>query len=318
MYPTHEMALARLSIEKEAGLLGNKCRFIAKLIACFQCNLEICFFMEFLNGGTLYFHFLKQEIFPEKYVVFYTAEILCGLLFLHRNGIVHRDLKLSNILLDFRGHCKISDFGICKRISNDKTDTITGTNEFIAPEVISKIPYDYAVDFWSLGINVYLMLTGVLPFKDFISILNSPLIDLNCKRIYKAEKYEISACAIDFVKSLLNKNPHNRLGAKTNTLDIKKNEFFRDIDWKKLEKGDLTPPINPNVVLFLNYNFIKKLKIYFLLYFKRSVDDVSNFDQNFTCLNLQNNAADHLKAIPSGLFQGFDYNVKKIMKKRFF
>ena len=294
-----------LLIEKEVGLLGHECRFIVKLINAFQTEVfsndyeffiifnqlitifksflaanrscvystldekriaHIFHFMEFLNGGSLQWHLEKTGTFTEKQVVFYSAQILCGILFLHSKQIVHRDIKLENVLLDSNGNAKLCDFGFCRKISN-KSSYIYGTEKFRSPESFVGGYLHYSLDFWSLGICIYYMLTGEFPFenekklsddtkmpdmnliiaKNHTNILNKLFLG----RVTSIDdRFKISHVACEFVSKLLNKDLEERLGNKDNNEDIKSEPFFASIEWDKLEKGELKPPIDPNVVSF--------------------------------------------------------------------
>jgi serine/threonine protein kinase len=130
-------------LERDVMKFANENQFITKLFCTFQNDEHLFFVMEFLNGGDLMFHMLQSRQFNETRARFYAVEIASAIQFLHSNNIVYRDLKLDNIILDFEGHCKIADFGMCKKfdIENCKTQTFCGTPDYIAPEVIYILTY---------------------------------------------------------------------------------------------------------------------------------------------------------------------------------
>ena len=115
-----------------------------------------------MNGGELFFHIGREKRFSEDRVRFYAAEILLALNYIHSKGIVYRDLKLENLLLDASGHIKITDFGLVKEGIgfNDTTSTFCGTPEYLAPEILEEENYGKNVDWWALGVVMYELMTG--------------------------------------------------------------------------------------------------------------------------------------------------------------
>ncbi|CAL4067793.1 unnamed protein product [Meganyctiphanes norvegica] len=232
--------------EKNVLSLENKPPFLVKFHSCFQTKDSLHFVMEYVSGGDLIYHIEQRGKFEEAVVAFYGAEITVGLLFLHSHGVIFRDLKLDNVLLDNQGHVKLTDFGMCKEgITGSKTArSFCGTPDYMASEIVSSLPYNKAVDWWSLGILLYELLNGNPPFNghDADSIFNAILKHKVCYPKSMSEE------AKDIIKSFLTKNPDKRLGSGPNAeMDIKKHSFFNHIEWDKLEKLEIKPPFQPNI-----------------------------------------------------------------------
>ncbi|KAJ1374576.1 RAC-alpha serine/threonine-protein kinase, variant 2 [Parelaphostrongylus tenuis] len=188
--------------------------FLTELKYSFQTADRLCFVMEFAIGGDLYYHLnrevqISKEGFSEPRTRFYGAEIVLALGYLHANNIVYRDLKLENLLLDKDGHIKIADFGLCKEeISfGDKTNTFCGTPEYLAPEVLEDNDYGRSVDWWGVGVVMYEMMCGRLPFY---SRDHQKLFELIMASELRFPS-KLSAEAKHLLTGLLVKNPTQRL-----------------------------------------------------------------------------------------------------------
>jgi classical protein kinase C beta type len=152
--------------ERRVLALSSGNPFLTRLHATFQTPDRLFFVMEFVNGGDLMFHIQQLRVFKFEQAQFYCAEICSGLWYLHENGILYRDLKLDNVMLDGDGHIKIADFGMCKEniFGTGRTTTFCGTPGYLAPEIVQELPYNASVDFWSLGVLMFEMLIGDSPF----------------------------------------------------------------------------------------------------------------------------------------------------------
>lgn len=235
--------------------------FISKLYYAFQNEKKLFMITEYMPGGEMFYHLHMNDHFNENKARFYIAEIVLAIDHLHKNNILYRDLKPENILLDELGHIKLTDFGLSKIMNNiekDKTYTVCGTPIYVAPEVLTGQGYNKLVDWWSVGVLLYEFLAGYSPYREART-----KIDI---KIYKKNLEQdplISDTAFDLIKKFCTFDVSKRIGK--NFEDIKNHEFFKDIDWIKLEKKEITPPYKPKI---------------------RFAGDVGNFDTMFTDMSI--------------------------------
>ncbi|XP_038242796.1 protein kinase C theta type isoform X2 [Dermochelys coriacea] len=244
---------------------------------------NLFFVMEYLNGGDLMFHIQSCHKFDTARAMFYAAEIICGLQFLHSKGIIYRDLKLDNVLLDKDGHIKIADFGMCKEnmFEDAKTSTFCGTPDYIAPEILLGQKYNTAVDWWSFGVLLYEMLIGQSPFhgQDEEELFQSIRMD---NPFYPRW---LNKDAKDILVKLFVREPERRLGAKGN---IRQHAFFQEINWEVLEERAMEPPFKPRV---------------------KSTSDCSNFDKEFLNEKPRLSCADRtlINSMDQNMFSNFSF-----------
>ncbi|OVA09952.1 PAS domain [Macleaya cordata] len=234
--------------------------FLPALYASFQTKTHICLITDYCPGGELFLLLDRQpmKVLKEDAVRFYAAEVVVALEYLHCQGIIYRDLKPENVLLQGNGHVALTDFDLscltsCKpqlliQTSNDKkrqqkgqlppifmaepmraSNSFVGTEEYIAPEIITGAGHTSAVDWWALGILLYEMLYGYTPFrgktrqKTFANILH--------KDLKFPGSIPVSFHAKQLMYRLLHRDPKNRLGSREGANEIKQHPFFRGVNW---------------------------------------------------------------------------------------
>ncbi|CAN1134147.1 Serine/threonine-protein kinase AtPK2/AtPK19 [Linum perenne] len=218
--------------------------FIVQLKYSFQTKYRLYLVLDFINGGHLFFQLYHQGLFREDLARVYAAEIVSAVSHLHSNGIMHRDLKPENILLGEDGHVMLTDFGLAKEFDeNTRSNSMCGTVEYMAPEIIQGKGHDKAADWWSVGVLLYEMLTGKPPF-----------IGGNREKIQKkivTEKMKLPTFLSSEAHSLLKglqKESSRRLGCgDKGSQEIKNHKWFKPINWKKLETREVQPSFLPNV-----------------------------------------------------------------------
>ncbi|KAI9692910.1 MAG: hypothetical protein M1822_004904 [Bathelium mastoideum] len=234
--------------------------FIVPLKFSFQSPEKLYLVLAFVNGGELFHHLQREQRFDINRSRFYAAELLCALECLHGFNVIYRDLKPENILLDYTGHIALCDFGLCKldMKDEDKTNTFCGTPEYLAPELLHGTGYTKTVDWWTLGVLLYEMLTGLPPFYDentnemYRKILTEPL--------HFPGPEIVPPAARDLLARLLDRDATKRLGVN-GAAEIKAHHFFHSIDWRKLLDRKYEPSFKPNVT---------------------DERDTANFDREFT------------------------------------
>ncbi|KAM3597689.1 uncharacterized protein V6R79_008050 [Siganus canaliculatus] len=212
----------RMDILNEIAVLelAKANSYVVALHEVYETTTEIILVLECAAGGEIFDQCVadNDEAFTEKDVIRLARQILTGVAFLHRNNVVHLDLKPQNILLTSAkplGDIRIVDFGLSRRM-DDITEVreILGTPEYVAPEILSYEPISTATDMWSIGVLTYVMLTGESPFlgdDKQETYLNISQVNID----YSQDTFEgISSLAVDFIKLLLVKNPRKRATAE--------------------------------------------------------------------------------------------------------
>ncbi|KAF9595879.1 hypothetical protein IFM89_005365 [Coptis chinensis] len=249
----------------------------------FQTKYRLYLVLDFVNGGHLFFQLYHQGLFREDLARIYAAEIVSAVSHLHANGIMHRDLKPENVLLDAEGHAMLTDFGLAKQFEeNTRSNSLCGTVEYMAPEILLGKGHDKAADWWSVGILLFEMLTGKPPY-----------IGGNREKIQKKiikDKVKLpsflSSEAHSLLKGLLQKEANKRLGSgPSGSEEIKHHKWFKTINWKKLEAREIHPSFCPEVA---------------------GKHCTSNFDERWTNMSLLDSPASSPVATENS-FVGFTY-----------
>jgi len=234
------------------GLLHSK--FLVNLRGTYKDDWRIYFLLDVCLGGELFTVLRKMRSFDEPTARFFAACVIEAFAYMHSLNVIYRDLKPENLVLDDQGYLKVTDFGFAKVVVN-KTFTLCGTPDYLAPEIVTGQGHGKAVDWWTLGVLIYEMIASFPPFFDEEPMMTYRKI-ISCK--FKYPKY-LSPTSKDIITRLLKPRPTKRLGVmKGGAKLLRDHTWFSNFSWEKLVEGTMVPPIQPNV---------------------RSHDDMGNFDQ---------------------------------------
>ncbi|CAO2821033.1 unnamed protein product [Amaranthus hypochondriacus] len=248
-------------------LISTRNPFVVRFYYSFTCKENLYLVMEYLNGGDLYSLLRNLGCLDEDMVRVYMAEVVLALEYLHKQNVIHRDLKPDNLLIGPDGHIKLTDFGLSKVGLINSTDdlsgpsiispgffydekpgyalkessreqrqkhSVVGTPDYLAPEILLGMGHGVTADWWSVGVILFELLVGIPPFnaehpqKIFDNIMNH---DIPWPKVPE----EISFEAYDLINKLLIENPVQRLGA-TGASEVKKHPFFKNINWDTLAR----------------------------------------------------------------------------------
>eukprot|EP01084_Bolivina_argentea_P002326 4299_1 len=214
-------------------------KFLVNLHKTYKDLLRVYFVLDVCLGGELFTILRQRRYFDEPTAKFYTSCVVEAFAYMHSKDIIYRDLKPENLVLDNKGYLKVTDFGFAKEV-HDKTFTLCGTPDYLAPEIVTGQGHGRAVDWWTLGVLIYEMLASFPPFFD-----DEP-IETYRKIIRGRVKFPryFTPEARDLIRGLLRNKPTKRLGIlKGGAQNIRKHGWFYGFNWDKLYKGTLTAPI---------------------------------------------------------------------------
>jgi len=228
-------------------------RFVVNLAYAFEMKDALCLVLTIMEGGDLKFHIYNMggdPGFTEDRCRFYACEIILGLGHLHKEGIVYRDCKPENILLDSQGHVRISDLGLAVEIpEGEAVRGRVGTVGYMAPEIIDNEKYTFSPDWFSLGCLVYEMIEGRAPFRARKEKVKREEVDRRVKEATEDYSDRFSPSSRSVCEGLLQKVVSNRLGCSSGrhgVREVKIHPWFNTINWRRMEAGRISPPFEPD------------------------------------------------------------------------
>eukprot|EP00584_Thalassiosira_punctigera_P009212 CAMPEP_0172534196 /NCGR_PEP_ID=MMETSP1067-20121228/6645_1 /TAXON_ID=265564 ORGANISM="Thalassiosira punctigera, Strain Tpunct2005C2" /NCGR_SAMPLE_ID=MMETSP1067 /ASSEMBLY_ACC=CAM_ASM_000444 /LENGTH=703 /DNA_ID=CAMNT_0013318959 /DNA_START=140 /DNA_END=2251 /DNA_ORIENTATION=+ len=230
----------------------NEMKLMTKLqhpnILVMHCAMQdpkyIYFLLELLPGGELMNLLEKKRGFAEEWVKFYSASVILAYTEFHAKRVAYRDLKPENLVLNAKGYCVVVDMGLAKQLEDGPTYTFCGTPDYIAPELIRGTGYNWAVDYWALGVLLYELHSGSAPFQSYDPTGTA-------KKILKGSvnfPSKFSSQMRQVIKALLMKDPTRRLGCMNDgTEGVMKHRFYHGFDWQGLLDMKIDVPYKPKL-----------------------------------------------------------------------
>ena len=236
------------SVLRELTLLSSlRHQFIVNILYAFQDSSNLYLVLNLMPGGDLRFHMSRYKRFTEEQTKFFVACLVLGLEYLHNSGVIHRDVKPENIVLDRNGYLRLTDFGIAKRVSENCGDDSAGTPGYMAPEVLCKLPYGPGADYFAVGVIAYELMFGRRPYPGHSRL---EVRDAILTKQVKVDVKDVPAgwhpSSAAFISSLLQRKPSNRLGYRGD-LEVKRHPWLRDIKWENMLGKKINSPFCPGL-----------------------------------------------------------------------
>lgn len=271
---------------------------IVKLFYALHDDYKLYLLMEFIPGGELFQYLAKEKFLSERNASFYITQMAMALKYLHSCGIIYRDLKPENCMLDKDGYLVLTDFGLAKQSTQHSADdegsdwcrSIIGTPEYCAPEVLSGSDYGFQADWWSLGCVMFDLLTGDPPFtgNSHAAIIKKVLKD---KPKYP---FQVMPDSKSMMNKLLEKKVGKRFNVDQQWEQFQKLGFFKYYKFQDIENRSVVPPIKPEIT---------------------KLEDAECFDQEFTDMkfstlgiDIPNSSSDHAGHDNENAFKGFSFH----------
>ena len=254
IFALKEMSKRKILDKKSEYSINNERVFLSKLRHPFLVNMHYAFqdkdnlylVIDILNGGDLRFHCSRYRKFSEEQTRFFIACIVHSLSYVHKNNVIHRDVKPENLILDDKGYVHLTDFGIAKENMGDNSSETSGTPGYMSPEVILGIGHNFSVDYYAIGVIGYEFMTGKRPY---LGKTRREIKEQMFKKQARITKDKLekkwSLDSMDFINRLIERKPELRLGHKNGIQELKDHFWLRYYPWKDLEDKILPGPFIP-------------------------------------------------------------------------
>ncbi|KAF5379912.1 hypothetical protein D9757_007183 [Collybiopsis confluens] len=223
--------------------------FVVNMRYAFQDD-ENCFFvLDLMLGGDLRFHLDRKGPLSEEIVRFWLAQLASAVAYLHKQKIVHRDIKPDNVLLDSDGNAHLTDFNVAIHYSDRRPHTsVAGSMAYMAPEVLGRKGYSWQIDWWSLGITAYELLFNKRPFDGRSAERMTSSIAKDTLRF--PSSVLLSADGTNALRQFIERDPSKRMGCRSpedQLADLQQHPWFSSVDWEKLLDKELPAPFVPDM-----------------------------------------------------------------------
>ena len=248
-----EMSKDRIIAKKSVASVMNELRvlamlkqqFIVNMLFAFQDSANLYLVMNLMPGGDFRYYIGRMRRLSEVQTKFFVCCLVLALEYLHTSGVIHRDVKPENIVLDAMGYARLTDFGIAKLLTEDNSTDTSGTPGYMAPEVMCKMRHGVAVDYFALGVITYEFMLGRRPYagrnrKDIRDAILAKQVTVEASDVPPGWNPAVA----DFITKLIQRKPNLRLGYQ-GYQEVKYHPWIRDVSWDILQAKTAPSPFNP-------------------------------------------------------------------------